>query len=279
MAVYTTHETAAFLGQPPAVRQPSLYLEKFCSLPASDQDKTSRQEFVHTVCGMAADEQGRLDRIRFVQHQAARLSGFVSFKARLMGRLIVNQAGGVVENAGLCLDRHSGVPYIPGTALKGLSHHAALQCVREMRANLHEVLAVFGWAPGPGNRGVADGLPKAFAGTVTFFSAWPACRAPLAPDITTCHYRGYYSQSDIALCLDNEEPVPNPFPAVEAGAEFLFSLATSGGSREWMRIRELLALPEGFDPAARARQWLQEALTDRGAGAKTAAGYGWFCLA
>ncbi len=277
MALYANRETLEVLGSSLAIRQPSLYLEKFPSLPESVQDKTSRQEFVRTVCGLPADEQGRKDRIRFLTAQAARLPGFVSFRARLMGRLIVNQAGGVVENAGLCLDRHSGVPYIPGTALKGISHHAALQAEREGRAASNEIRAVFGWAPQAARR-TDDKLPPSFAGTVVFLSAWPATQARLAADITTCHYRSYYSDRSIILCLDNEEPVPNPFPAVEAGAEFLFGLALAGSSRSLDRLKSLLALPADFDPVARARQWLQEALTERGAGAKTAAGYGWFQL-
>lgn len=278
MALYANRETLGVLGRPAEVRQPSLYLEKFCSLPESDHDKTSRQEFVRKICHLSADEQGRMDRTRFLNVQAAKLPGYFSFRARLMGRLIVNQAGGVLENAGLCLDRHSGVPYIPGTALKGLSHHAALQAEREGRAKRSEVRAVFGWAPPPGGRSEQDGWPASFAGTVTFFSAWPVSRAPLAEEITTCHYRRYYSDEKISRCLDNEEPVPNTFPAVETGVEFVFALARASAGRHLEEIRHSLSLPEGFDPVAAACRWLQEALTERGAGAKTAAGYGWFQL-
>lgn len=50
--------------------------------------------------------------------------------AQLQARLMVNMAGGVMENAGLCLDRF-GLPYIPGSAVKGCARRAALAALRE----------------------------------------------------------------------------------------------------------------------------------------------------
>ena len=50
--------------------------------------------------------------------------------ARLMSRLMVNMAGGVMENAGLHLDRY-GLPLIPGSAIKGCARRAALAALRE----------------------------------------------------------------------------------------------------------------------------------------------------
>ena len=50
--------------------------------------------------------------------------------AQLQSRLLVNMAGGVMENAGLCLDRF-GLPYIPGSAVKGCARRAALAAMHE----------------------------------------------------------------------------------------------------------------------------------------------------
>jgi len=50
--------------------------------------------------------------------------------AQLQARLMVNMAGGVMENAGLCLDRF-GLPYIPGSAVKGCARRAALAALHE----------------------------------------------------------------------------------------------------------------------------------------------------
>lgn len=50
--------------------------------------------------------------------------------AQLQSRLMVNMAGGVMENAGLCLDRF-GLPYIPGSAVKGCARRMALAALHD----------------------------------------------------------------------------------------------------------------------------------------------------
>ncbi len=74
--------------------------------------------------------------------------------AKLQARLMVNMAGGVMENAGLCLDRF-GVLYIPGSAVKGCARRIAIQNLleaREAQASadhvarlLADLALVFGW--------------------------------------------------------------------------------------------------------------------------------------
>lgn len=54
--------------------------------------------------------------------------------AQLQARLMVNMAGGVMENAGLCLDRLTGIPYIPGSAVKGCARRMAIQELYESGA-------------------------------------------------------------------------------------------------------------------------------------------------
>jgi hypothetical protein len=68
--------------------------------------------------------------------------------------------------------------------------------------------------------------------------------------------------------LDDENPVPNYFPAVEEGSEFGFAVLLN---------RE----PDAFGIEAetllqQARSWVELAIREKGVGAKTAAGYGWF---
>jgi CRISPR-associated protein Cmr6 len=67
---------------------------------------------------------------------------------------MVNMAGGVMENAGLCLDRF-GVPYVPGSAVKGCARRMAIQNLLEAREAkesseklvrlLTDSALVFGW--------------------------------------------------------------------------------------------------------------------------------------
>ena len=192
----------------------------------------------------------------------------VTIVATLKSRLIVNQAGGILENAGLCLHRHFGYPYIPGSAVKGLARHAAW-C--EWKAEEDEdkkleiakkIAEVFGYPTGD-----KDGLDeflkphvKECSGTVCFMAAEPVGKAPLVTDIVTCHHADYYKNGGVAL--DNEEPNPQPFPTVESGAKFQFQIVP---------LRNC-----SLDTLNWAKQWLISAITVYGIGAKTAAGYGWF---
>lgn len=68
---------------------------------------------------------------------------------KLQSRLIVNLAGGVMENAGLCIDRF-GVPYIPGSAVKGCARRMAIQLLLESPSDqkaelLKNIALIFGW--------------------------------------------------------------------------------------------------------------------------------------
>jgi len=224
---------------------------------------------------------------------------------KLMGRLIVNQAGGVLENAGLCLHRYFGCPYIPGSTIKGIARHAAWsEWVESRERNFAEkIVVVFGFPTGDawkkGGREAdpedclddfiksshpnlfgENGLFSAFSGTVSFLSAFPVGRkAILVTDILNCHHMKYYNgdadylrQSE-GRAVDNESPNPQFFPAVEIGADFEFSIMPSRGLSD--KVMEKIGLGE-FDPMSFAEKYLQIGLEVYGIGAKTAAGYGWF---
>lgn len=49
---------------------------------------------------------------------------------QLNSRLMLNMSGGVMENAGLCLDRF-GLPFLPGSALKGCARRTVVHALRE----------------------------------------------------------------------------------------------------------------------------------------------------
>ena len=67
---------------------------------------------------------------------------------------MVNMAGGIMENAGLCLDRF-GLPYIPGSAVKGCARRMAIRCLGDAREagtvspelakRLLQIALAFGW--------------------------------------------------------------------------------------------------------------------------------------
>lgn len=194
-----------------------------------------------------------------------------TFAARLGARLIVNSAGGVLENAGLCLHRNFGFPFIPGSAVKGIARHAAW-CDwndevddSEKKRKARAIAEVFGY---PTNDDSLDrylektvGNAAKQAGKVCFFEAVPVGRAETEVDILNVHHREYYAgKADVAL--DNENPNLCYFPTVEAGTEFCFRI---------LRLDDLS--DETFNQTVK---WLKAGLSVNGVGAKTAAGYGWF---
>jgi CRISPR type III-B/RAMP module RAMP protein Cmr6 len=227
---------------------------------------------------------------RFLADLAKSFAGrVVTFEATLGARLLVNLAGGVIENAGIALDRCFGLPFIPGSAVKGIARAQALWEIHDahgedkerllrlaMRlfgygANDIKPMGDFGWAGGAAAASrVADEIGSTdFKGCACFLPAYPTTPPVLVVDMVNPHYPEYYrGQRDRAT--DNESPVPNYFPAVEAGSSFGFAVL-------------LNRIPKGDGVSAgdllnQAKQWLERAVISKGVGAKTAAGYGWFEL-
>lgn len=170
--------------------------------------------------------------------------------AKLEGRLAINLADGLIQNAGICLDRLFGLPYIPGSAVKGVARHAALEHTKADPSALPFLDRVFGTTEK--------------RGAICFLSAHPVSPARVVVDLTNVHFPDYYRSGNPAD-LKNEKPLPNPFPAVESAAHFAFCFALNG-------IDEDSAL------LMWAETWIKAALSVHGLGAKTASGYGWFSM-
>lgn len=195
---------------------------------------------------------------------------------QLEGRLAINLADNLIQNAGICLDRLFGLPHIPGSAVKGVSRHAALEELKtasdEAKPGLfHAFRAVFGTADNDFSDGalrpfrhLLGRLPLDQKGAVSFLPSYPVNDAHIVVDLTNVHYPDYY-RSGQESDQQKEKPKPNPFPAVEMGAQFAFCIVLNGTNNDTTLLDH-------------ARRWLENALTVRGLGAKTAAGYGWFSI-
>ena len=213
----------------------------------------------------------------------------VAFEATLGSRMMVNLAGGVVENAGIALDRCFGLPVIPGSAVKGIARAQALWEIRESsedkkRETLLLAMVIFGyckkdldekgdfgWA---GGKNHAQDLAKElkagdFKGCACFLPAYPTTPPTLLVDMVNPHYSNYYSGNE-PFAQDNDSPKPNYFPAVKAGSSFGFAAIVC-------RLPNLPTLNKG-QILDQTKKWLERAVTRKGVGAKTAAGYGWFEL-
>jgi len=178
-------------------------------------------------------------------------AGDGGFTLELGSRMIINMAGGILENAGLALHRFFNCPYIPGSALKGIARHAAWCEWNNAGETQKETIdddihRIFG---SPASRDNPDNHRK---GSIAFLNAFPADRNwKLRIDILNSHGGNDYTN-----------PVPNFFMTVEKGAGFVFTLKQIG--------------KDSSEDLEKALYWLKTGLMDHGAGAKTAGGYGWF---
>ena len=242
-------------------QSPSLRLEKFVRLGNDDKGKPVKKAEIDAV----VDCQKRHARpVPLFEPKGA-----APFVAKLRSRLIVNQTGGILENAGLCLHPHFGAPYIPGSAVKGIARHAAWCEWNEETDETEKnkiaagIAEVFGY---PTNDSSLDSFlaargwkDKTRSGSVAFLPAVPTDAGRLSTDIVNCHHPKYYAGSK-PDATDDESPNPQFFPTVDEGVSFLFSVVPVRPDAE----------------VGAAKGWLVRALSENGAGAKTAAGYGWF---
>ncbi len=186
----------------------------------------------------------------------------VTFQGKLTWRMVVGLGGQSVLETDLTLDHLSGLPTIPGSALKGLTRtYAALEESdpprKKLEDDMPEVKQIFGMQE----------KEHQHAGTVIFFDAMPVPpgdsgpRLRFAVDIMNPHYPDYYRENGKHAPSNDQSPVPVTFLTVE-GAMFAFAVAPRSA--------------EMRDDAAKALEWLKAALQKYGVGGKTSAGYGVF---
>lgn len=187
----------------------------------------------------------------------------------LQGRLIINLSDSLIQNAGICLDRNTGLPFIPGSAIKGVARHVALEYLRKDEWSIDDFVSAFGCSEadfkndGELSSYSSTACVKTCKGGVDFLSAIPITEPTIVVDISNVHYPDYYKTGEL-WDLSKESPKPNTFPAVEKGVRYAFGLVANG--------------MDGVDDKLfeKVRGALVEAITLHGLGAKTGAGYGWF---
>ena len=247
--------------------------------PKVHQDKAENMKAAAQVCGKLANTKtgSNLEPLRprhskrFIDllQQTYSANRLRVLTGRLEGRLAINLAEGVIQNAGIALDRIFGLPFIPGSAVKGVVRAAALAEVKQNPQLLETFVRVFGTSESDYKQkgeladfSCPDGASRDLKGAITFIQAAPKNDAKIVVDITTVHYPDYYRTGN-SSDEKNETPKPNHFPAVERGVEFDFPILLNGMSDD---VKLLEA----------AEHWLNIAMERHGFGAKTAAGYGWF---
>lgn len=163
------------------------------------------------------------------------------------GRMIVGLGAESVLETSIALHRTYGVPFISGSALKGLAASYA-----------HKHLGDH-WKRETGEaHKFAFGSQDA-AGFLTFHDALllPQIKYALHADVMTVHHGEYYADKNVAPA-DWDNPVPIPF--LSATGKYLAAISSDvSGADEWIEFVWLI---------------LEKALRKEGIGAKTSSGYG-----
>lgn len=195
---------------------------------------------------------------------------FGSVELTLDSRLLLHLGrASVLENVGLYAEHTTGLPLIPGTALKGTvstwacwaAHfNAADGSFREFTANSTQRRNFKTTETELAERILGndntDGSEQ--AGDVIFVGGFPLAAPMLELDIVNPHYE--------ADGRDKRNLTPNAFLCVEPGIIWRFVFFVRAGAPDATKLKE------------QTQTWIKDTLTQTGIGAKTAAGYGRFRL-
>lgn len=180
----------------------------------------------------------------------------------VQGRAIVGLGADNVIETGLTLHHTYGVPYLPGSALKGLASHYCDQ--------------IWGAADEKWTRG-AEHHKALFgalddAGHIAFHDAWitpDSLPTSLARDVMTPHHGDYYSGKTYTsgpeagkLIPPTDFDDPNPVLFLSVTGTFLVAVSCDVDDEE------------GHKWASLAMNLLEKALHEWGIGGKTSSGYG-----
>ena len=218
----------------------------------NDEDKEAKTKHIRDICAIPAGTfyQNAYQRWREATGNELR---FKQLELALEQRLFIGLTGGGMLETGCAISHSYGMPYIPGSSLKGVvrAHVRASPFGETHPQMLAELFGTDADPRGPHTEGLS--------GLVVFHDAWwvpGSADKPFVEEIVTCHHTGYYSSDGGTEASDFDSPIPNAQIAVQGG--FLFVLE---GEPAW---RELAA------------EMLRSALSQRGIGAKTRTGYGLF---
>lgn len=173
-------------------------------------------------------------------------------------RLIVGLGGASVYETSMTLHHIYGFPYIPASSIKGvLRSYITLKCFGDEEKTAlkdKDFVEIFGSSAaekiGENNVGI---------GAITFFDAFPVSAPSVEPDIMNVHYRDYYNNTGAPK--DTDSPNIVSFLTVKAGTLFQFII---GAKKHNLMFQ-----------GKQLGDWLREALSEHGIGAKTAVGYGY----
>lgn len=176
-------------------------------------------------------------------------------------RLVVGLGGGSVYETSMTLHHIYGIPYVPGSAVKGVTRSWIIAEVfnnsEEDALNNPSFIKIFG--------------NQKHKGKVIFMDAFSTKLPHIKTDVMNPHFGDYYSgkkdkNNNFIPPADYLNPIPIFFLTVE-NTSFNFYLLVKNKDKSVFNIEI-----DGFT----IMEWLKKALLEHGIGAKTAVGYGYF---
>lgn len=210
-------------------------------------------DWIKSVTNAPVGHAGRLDEFAGRRERLAQLHGGRVLYACATARFVTGLGRAHPVDNGFAWHPTLGTPYLPGSGVKGVVRAWA----RRMAKPQELIDALLGKAP----RRDAS----AEVGRVAFLDAVPTLPAQLEADVMTPHYGAYYQRGEAPG--DWLSPVPIVFLVAAAGLELQFPVLHTDRCGTPGTSDEELGTVMG---------WLEGALSDLGAGAKTAVGYGRF---
>jgi CRISPR-associated protein Cmr6 len=231
---------------------PAWSLEAFVEGHGKDRrDINPKLDWIRTVAGKGVGDEKLLREYSIRIAALARACGGEAFYFKTVSRFTTGLGREHPIENGFVWHPALGAPFLPGSSVKGLVRSWA---VTWLETDADSVSRIFGPRDLPA-------VPPDIGGVI-FFDAVPVAPVQLSADVMTPHYGPYYEQGEAPG--DWHSPAPIPFLTVSSGQSFLFALAP-----------RTLSDADLADCRA-AAGWLESALLELGAGAKTAAGYGRF---
>jgi CRISPR-associated protein Cmr6 len=247
------------------IDNPGLALDAYVPFTGAAQGAhlIDRARAIECIVGAGVPELYRAAYARWTA-AIARLPHLVTATFTPATALVVGLGAETVHETGISLLRPYGVPFLPGTALKGLAHRYARDAAKSSDPS--------GTALTDAVRTVLFGVQNQ-AAYCTFLDARyipgsaptdrPQERAPadrpLRLDTITVHHPCYYRSAGGPNPEDQPTDFDDPTPVAFLSAVGSYYLAISGPTREWSEA---------------AMTVLLRALGSHGVGAKTSSGYG-----
>ena len=254
-----------------------------------------------------------LDLMKAKQEQwvdLVRSSSGIAFRMTTVERLAAGLGAAHVLETALTLDRNTGMPYLPGSTVKGLARAWGLiEIGAQLGITLDDMQVVRGEEKPLLNlvaetiiseptealfqtlrklRPISDDAEiyiqwfrfifgwQGESGAVCFTDAIYAGESEprYAADVMTPHYVKYYTDNGGSPPAEDDNPNPVSFLTVDSGNQFAFGLIPRLPAFVTFGEQDRQAnLTTALNTAA---DWLMQGLSQLGAGSKTAAGYGFF---